>query len=200
MQLIGGETPTNGAAETLAMFPYVASVTIEGKAAFLFHRYNVEEVEAKSAAPKNSKAKKTDAIESYVYRLPNGNLGIPGEYLRMAIINAARFQQDPRSPRKCAMDLYKAAVLTLTEYADLGRSEWDYEDKRRVVVQRSAVPRTRPALLPGWTVTFDFMVQTPEYISPALLNETIQAAGRLVGIGDFRPTYGRFVVTNFEAR
>jgi hypothetical protein len=40
-------------------------------------------------------------------------------------------------------------------------------------------------------------VLTPEYIDPALLREVIATAGRLVGVGDFRPTYGRFSTTGF---
>jgi hypothetical protein len=43
-----------------------------------------------------------------------------------------------------------------------------------------------------------FEVLLPEYISPSFLNETVQAAGRLVGVGDFRPTFGRFQVTKFK--
>jgi hypothetical protein len=96
------------------------------------------------------------------------------------------------------MDLFKASLVGLRELADTGVDAPDYLDKRRVVVQRSAVTRTRPALNTGWAATFQFMVQTPEYISPQLLGEVISDAGRLVGIGDFRPSYGRFIVTRFD--
>jgi hypothetical protein len=151
-------------------------------------------------AAKGSKAKKTDDVESYVYRTDDGELAIPGEYLRMAIINAAKFRQDPRSPRKSAMDLYKAAVVPLTPLASLGTPTWDYEHRCRVVVQRSGVNRVRPAMRAGWRAAFELMVNLPEYVSPEALNETVQSAGRLVGIGDFRPTYGRFQVIGFNAK
>jgi hypothetical protein len=105
--------------------------------------------------------------------------------------------QDPRSPRKSAMDLFKAAVIPLTQLASLGTKKWDYEDKRRVVIQRSGVNRTRPAMKVGWSVTNIFMISLPEYIGPAMLNEVIGMAGRLVGIGDNRPSFGRFNVTEF---
>lgn len=196
---IGGEAPTNGAANAIEMSePYTARVAIEGVADFLFHRWNPEAVDAKAGAAKGSKAKKTDDIESYVYRNDAGELCIPGEYLRQAIIGAAKYRQDPRSPRKSAMDLFKAGVVTLTPLASVGKSTWDYEDRRRVVVQRNGVNRTRPALKTGWRAEFDLMVNLPEYVSPQLLNEVIGAAGRLIGVGDFRPTYGRFNVTGFE--
>jgi hypothetical protein len=191
--------PTNGGAETIsASEPYSVVVALEGSADFLFHRWNAEAVDTKAKAAKNSVAKKTDDIESYVYRDDAGRLCIPGEYLRQAIIHAAKFRQDPRSPRKSAMDLYKAGVVSLTALASLGKVNWDYEDKRRVVIQRSGVNRTRPAMKVGWKAEFQLMVMLPEYIARADLQDVIGNAGRLIGLGDFRPTYGRFNIVKFE--
>ncbi len=196
---IGGEAPSNGAASGIEYTqPYRVEVTIEGTAPILFHRWNCESVEGKSKAPKGSKEKKTDDVESYVYRNADGELCIPGEYLRGAIVGASKFQQDPRSPRKSAADLFKATVVSLTELASLGTKDWDYMDKRRVCIQRNAITRSRPAMSEGWKGTFTLLVNLPEYVNPQLLNSTIQAAGKLIGLGDFRPSFGRFVVTKFE--
>ncbi len=194
---IEGGVTNDGAAAIEYAAPYRAHVAIEGVADLLFHRWSNEAVEAKAAAAKGSKAKKTDDVESYVWRCENGNLGLPGEYLRRSIVNAAKFKQDPRSPRKSAMDLFNAAVVSLTNLADLGVGEWDYEDRRRVVVQRNAVTRVRPAMRAGWRAEFDLMVTLPEYIAPQFLAQVVGDAGRLVGVGDFRPTFGRFIVVNF---
>ena len=196
---IGGDSPTSGANNGIAMQePYSVSVTIQGVAPILFHRWNVESVESKANAKKGSKEKKTDDVESYVYRTDKGELAVPGEYLRGAIVGAAKFQQDPRSPRKSAADLFKAGVVSLTQLATLGVKTWDYLDKRRVVIQRNAITRSRPAMAEGWKCTFVLQVSLPEYIGQDLLNQTIAAAGRLVGLGDFRPSFGRFVITEFE--
>jgi archaeosine-15-forming tRNA-guanine transglycosylase len=196
---IGGEVPTNGAMETVEVSkPYVVNVKIQGVSDFLFHRYNVESVKEKTAAAKGSKGKKTDDLESYVYRNDAGELCIPGEYLRQSCIHAAKYRQDPRSPRKSAMDLYKAGLISLTSLASLGKTKWDYEDCRRVVIQRSAIPRTRPAIKAGYEVTIQFMVNLPEYIRPNDLHDVLTNAGRLVGLGDFRPTYGRFQIVSFD--
>lgn len=191
--------PTNGAAATIrASEPYIVTVQITGSADLLFHRWNAEAVDEKAKAAKNSVAKKSDDVESYVYRGSDGRLALPGEYLRQSIITAAKFRQDPRSPRKSAMDLFKAGIASLTALASLGVEKWDYEDRRRVVIQRSGVNRVRPAMRAGWTATFEIMVLLPEYIGRADLNDTISAAGRLVGVGDFRPTFGRFQITKFS--
>lgn len=196
---IGGEAPTNGAKSTIEMeIPYIAEVTIQGTSDLLFHRWNCEAVEEKAKAKKGSAAKKSDDLESYVYRNEKNELCVPGEYLRMAIIGAAKFRQDPRSPRKSAADLFKAAVVSLTPLASLGIKTWDYIDKRRVVIQRNAITRNRPAVKAGYVATIQLQVNLPEYVSPDMLNEVIQQAGRLIGLGDFRPTYGRFMVTGFR--
>jgi hypothetical protein len=186
-------------ASSVAM-PYFVDCTIEGVADLLFHRWNSDAIDEKSAAPKNSALKRGDNLESYVYRTEAGELAMPGEYLRGAIISAARFRQDPRSPRKSAMELYRAGVVCLTQLASMGADKWDYEDRRRVVVQRSGVNRVRPAMRRGWRAAFTFQVNTPEYIEPIDLLQVLEMAGRLVGVGDFRPTFGRFIVTNSAVR
>jgi hypothetical protein len=197
---IGPET-TNGAEAIIAYaIPYVATVRIVGVADILFHRWNVEGVEAKGRAAKGSKAKKTDDVASYVYRTGDGLLALPGEYLRQSIIHAAKFRQDPRSPRKSAMDLYKAGVLSLSPLAPFepATATWDYEDRRRVMVQRNGITRVRPALRAGWLLEVQLMVSLPEYIPPDALQDVITNAGRLVGLADNRPTYGRFAIKSYD--
>ncbi len=189
---------TNGGRRSIETeMPYTATIKIRGAADILFHRWNAESIDAKAAAAKNSTAKKTDDIESYVYRDEKGMICIPGEYLRGAIILAAKFKQDPRSPRKSAADLFKAGVISLTPLASLGVKEWDYEDRRRVVIQRAGISRIRPAMRAGWSCEFRMLATLPEYIHQDLLQEVATLAGRIGGLGDFRPTYGRFSITSF---
>lgn len=178
--------------------PYFVQFEIEGTAAMLFHAWNNEAVAEKASAAKNSKAKKTDNVESYVYRTEEGEIGLPGVYLHASMCAAAKFRQDPRSPRKSAFDLYKAAVSPVTELASLGKTEWDYLDRRRVTVQRNGVTRERPAFLAGWRAEFDFIVNLPEYVRPMNFLDVLVLAGRAVGVADFRPTYGRFAVVRFD--
>lgn len=190
---------SNGAAEIISLSePYQVSVTLTGASDMLFHAWNCEAVKEKAESRKGSKAKKTDNIESYVWRNESDELCIPGKYLRGSVVNAAKFRQDPRSPRKSAMDLYKAAVIATTELASLGKTDWDYLDQQRVFVQRQGITRTRPAIRAGWQATFSMAVLLPEYISPAELNEVITMAGKLIGVGDDRPTHGRFYISNFQ--
>ena len=197
--------PTNdGKAVIDTEQPYTISAEIEGTADLLLHAWSVEAVAEKSAAKKGSAGKKTDNLESYVRRDERGVICLPSEYLRMSLIAAAKYRQDPRSPRKSAMDLFKAGVVGLTALAPLTNvvgetpKVWDFEDARRVQVQRNGITRVRPAFRAGWKATFLLGVLLPEYIKPMDLHDVIAQAGRLVGVGDFRPTFGRFAVTRFE--
>jgi len=94
--------------------------------------------------------------------------------------------------------LFQAATSPLTELASLGKADWDYLDERRVVVQQSAITRQRPAFNAGWRAQFQFIVNLPEYVSPHFFHDVLALAGRIVGVGDFRPTYGRFQVVEFK--
>lgn len=188
--------------------PYSVAVHITGDSSLLFHRWQSDSVEAKRVASKGSVAKRTDDTASYVYRDSNGHICLPGEYLRGSMVDprngAAKYQQDPRSSRKSALDLFRAGVVALTDMAVIIRADgekadsWDYLDRRRVTVQRAGVTRERPAFNAGWTAEIELMVLLPQYIDARLLHRTLTDAGRLVGVGDFRPTFGRFSVTRFE--
>lgn len=206
---LGGDIGNSGAPFIAAETPYLVDVEITGVAAILFHRWQCDSVEVKAKAAKGSKAKTTDDVQSYVWRDENELICIPGTYLTGTLTDkktgAAKYRQDPRSPRKSALDLFKAGVVATTELAPLINSngdkctEWDYLDRRRVVIQGS-ITRERPAFLAGWSARFELSVLLPQYIPPALLHDVLIDAGRLTGIADFRPTYGRFQVTQFQVR
>lgn len=204
-----GQASNDGAHVVQMSEPFIVSLLLTGTSPILFHRWSNEAVAEKAAAAKGSAAKRDDNIESYVWRDNEGRIGLPGLYVVGSITDprngAAKYRQDPRSPRKSALDLYRAAVLPLTDIAPIRSiksgslaSDWDYLDRRRVTVQRAGVTRTRPAFLAGWQAEVQLLVQTPEYVSPGDLHEVLTAAGRLVGVGDFRPTFGRFRIDRFD--
>jgi len=205
---VGGDV-SNAAKDMIELeAPYVVDVTIRGAAVVLFHRWQSDSVDAKAKAAKGSKAKKTDDVESYVWRNADNQICLPGVYLRGSMVDprngAAKYRQDPRSPRKSALDLYRAGIVALTELAPIYNADgeiaetWDYLDRQRVVVQRSGVTRERPAFYPGWTASVSLLVLTPSYIPPTSLYECLSDAGRLVGVGDYRPTFGRFQIDRFD--
>lgn len=178
--------------------PIRIAATIKGTADMLMHKWNAEYVDEKAAAKKNSDVKKKDDPEMFISRNEKGEVCIPSEYVRMAIIGAAKSVPDPRSPRKSMMDLMKAAFIMDTRLLTLGVKKWDYLDRRRVVIQRSGINRTRPAMLEGWELSFTSTIIQSEYCNAKLFYKLLDMAGKFIGIADFRPTFGRFEITKYQ--
>ncbi len=192
-----GPNSNDGEPTILTTAPHRVSFTLRGTADLLFHRYSCDDVAAKSAAKRGSAAKKTDNLEAYIWRDDDGMVCLPGTYVHRAMVEAGRFIQDPRSARKTAMDLFKAAFFPATPLAPLGE-HWQFEDKRRMVVSRQGITRTSPGFKAGWEASFDFEILLPEYVSDDMFLESLSLAGRVIGLAQYRPTYGRFQVIKFE--
>ena len=68
-------------------------------------------------------------------------------------------------------------------------------DKRAINVKTSKVMRTRPKFPAGWSMTF-----TVSYMADIITKDQLilicKTAGRLIGMGDYRPRFGRFTVAN----
>src|SRR4051794_37216258 len=73
--------------------PYAVTLTLEGSSDLLLKAWSPEAVKQKGKEKKNSLAKKTDNIESYIHRNELEQICLPGEYLRMSICNSAKFRQ-----------------------------------------------------------------------------------------------------------
>lgn len=194
----------NDAQESVEMeIPFTVEVSLKGTTPFLFHRWSNEAVAAQQAAKKNSIVKKSDNVESYVFRNENKALCVPAEYVRMSLINSAKYDQHPQKPRASAFDLFKAGIVCSPELCELNDGEvyeWDFLDQRRVVIQRSSITRSRPAMKTGWEIDLEITSLLPDLIDFNFLNKTLIRAGQLIGVGDFRPSFGRFTVTKFKLK
>lgn len=71
-----------------------------------------------------------------------------------------------------------------------------FRDYRGVVVGKSKVMRTRPRFR-NWSVRFSFVVGD-DSLNRKDIELALTTAGQLVGLGDYRPRYGTFVVNEFE--
>ena len=72
---------------------------------------------------------------------------------------------------------------------------WDsgkFLDARTVVIGRAKVMAYRPVFW-EWSAVAEVIVD-PEVLNVADVIKSWQAAGNLIGIGDFRPLFGRYTV------
>lgn len=60
----------------------------------------------------------------------------------------------------------------------------------------SRIVRTRP-IFPVWALEFDIQIDT-DAIDPGEVQKSLEIGGRLVGLCDWRPRFGKFALTKFE--
>ena len=70
-------------------------------------------------------------------------------------------------------------------------------DQRSVKIGTSKVTRTRPRFT-NWTIECDLVLQA-DIIDEATFRQSVENAGMMTGLGDYRPRFGRFDVANLEA-
>jgi hypothetical protein len=147
------------------------------------------------------KRPKTDADIEYMSRvewtgglwLSHGHPCIPGEAIEAAFVQAAR------KSRRGA--IAKAGMISPGDWPieydgprDLA-ALWEDESFRLVAgvrVGQARIMRTRP-IFHRWaaTVTFEYL---DDQLDESDVIDLLRIAGRLIGVGDWRPRYGRFEV------
>lgn len=178
---------------------------ITGVSPFLMHNGQLADPlnpHSRSIAEVTGKRKKTDADHVEMGRreffgslyLTGGEPCIPAEMLEAALIKGA--MKEKRGPQaKAGVLVEKNAVLEYDGPRD-PKALWDdarFRFRVAVKVAQAKVMRTRPRF-DGWAaeVGIKFL--------PALLNERelrsfLVTSGEQIGIGDWRPRFGRFVVS-----
>ena len=180
------------------------SITITGTRPLLMHNSrlaNPLDPAAKALKAANSKRKKTDDDHLEIARLEHAgslytepNIGpyIPGENITSALVDGAKISRQGVS--------VKRGVLITTDFNPLSYDGprdvdglWKDENFRHsatVKVSTSRVVRTRPVFR-EWAVQADGFLDT-SILEVRDLQRIAETAGQLVGLGDWRPRYGRF--------
>jgi hypothetical protein len=189
---------------------YLVDVTIKGDAPLLQHRFPVPDLASMTkGGTKQTGAKDyTEEWREHLY-VTKGQVFQPATHLEGALVKAAVNFKITGKRGKTYKDLFRAAVFVAPEEILHGVDEPDeldtdadkrlYLDMRPVVVQRARIVRIRPAFSPGWELSFQIEV-IDDQINATLLQDILTLAGKSVGIGDFRPKFGRFSVVKFEVQ
>lgn len=122
---------------------------------------------------------------------PEGRIVIPRNALLAMVRDSAKTWNDGKEITRSA-EVPNDALL---EYDGPNDPEklWErgpFRDVRSVKVQQSRVMRCRP-IFRQWAVEFDFM-WLAEFVDEHMINQYLANGGFRIGIGDFRPYYGRF--------
>lgn len=180
------------------------SIDITGTAPLLVHSARLSDPldpATKAMAKVTGKRKKTEDDHAELGRLEHaGSLYIHedfGPYIPGSNVEACLFKAASKVKLMTAL---KTALLIPTEVNPLlyqGPRDVDglwnnktFVHRASVKVGTSRVIRTRP-VFPQWALTVEGTLDT-EVIDPDQFIQIVDTAGALIGLGDWRPRFGRF--------
>lgn len=179
---------------------YKIEAVIKGiEPGLLMHKFaDSTQVELQSNTKKAGRSVPTaqDEAEEGAYRLDNGELYQPAEHVYQALVKAAgQFNVKGRG-KATYRDVVKGLVTISPECIPHGQKKYDI-DARPVRIQKARVMRRRP-LLRSWKLSFTMEVLDGDLLPRETLNAILVKAGETIGIGDYRPRFGRFIVEMFK--
>lgn len=185
----------------------VARVVIVGTAPLLQHRFPDDGQIEDSSSPAKLRDKYEDEWKQSAYVGDDHELVQPAIHIEESLKKAATGHKVAGKRGKTFKDAISAGIFVKPEYISHGvrlPTELDrdqtkplYIDARPVRIQRARVMRLRLALSVGWRLNFEIEFND-QLIDGATLQRVLADAGEQVGIGDYRPRFGRFRIESFK--
>lgn len=182
-------------------------ITIEGTTPLLCNRFTdaaqLAATNGNSASVVGDKGTPREQAESKLYPGQDGRPIIPQPNLFRCLIDAGKYFKAGRSE----VTTQKSSLLPACVAVEELEIPIQHEDPWAVDTRPVRIPSTGGRILchrpcfHDWKLDFTLQVDT-EMISLKLLREIVDAAGKRVGLGDFRPDckgpFGKFVVTRWQ--
>lgn len=191
----------------------IYNVTIKGIADLMQHRFIGEDIGSITAPTGQDHSKEW---KNSLYLMENGQVYQPETHLHGALIKAGTTERIPGRRGKTYKDVILSNIFIepafilhqgfLKDFENVpfmqGPAPEDfphsvYIDKRPVRIQKARVIRYRPAFVKGWTLSFAISC-IDDNVRAEVIHKLLDTAGRTIGIGDYRPRFGRFIITKFE--
>lgn len=156
---------------------------------------------ARQMAEVSSKRKKTDAdydelahleMLGGVYETEGGQVGIPVWNVFRSLQDGAKLNKLGRAVERGVVPIGADVAVIKHDGPSTAEAMWKAGcfDQRSVKVGTSKVTRTRPAFR-NWVVEVGFVIDT-EILNLGDFRMIAENAGRLAGLGDYRPRFGRY--------
>lgn len=167
------------------------SVSIRGTRPLLMHRFDGGGVGARKK--RGTIPSPDEEAKNALYKAHDGTIFVPSMWIEGALTNAAK--DFKMMGRRTFRDSVRASVVVDPLEISIEPQEW-VVDSRSAVVQRARILRARPRW-DNWTLKFTVQVSDPR-VTQNDLKQFLEEAGRTVGIGDYRPKFGLFEITEFK--
>lgn len=171
---------------------YTIDAAIRGTAPFLYNRYT-----EKARAGKLRKEELLEEATRRVYRNDAGELIVPRWNLKRCLMDGAQ-RGEVKHGKKSIVPYFQALVVVDGD-PSFGTPDYDRVDEHLGRIPPRTGPMVmlyRPLLETGWRLTFRLLVADTT-IHPDTVRQIVTFAGVLVGLGAWRPEYGRFVLDAF---
>ena len=179
---------------------YEVDVSIKGVSPLLQHRFPEDDPKTiKKSSKRTGNPDYSKESEISLYKLPNGTIYQPATHIEGCLKKASVNFQIAGKRRKTYKDLVLSAVFVKPDAIPHKNQKW-VSDERPVIVPstRGRIIRSRPRF-DNWNLDFTIQI-TDSQLPFEVLKEILDYAGNSVGIGDFRPRFGRFIVTKFDLK
>lgn len=170
---------------------YTVKTTIQGVAPLLFNKPDDERVVTGTITEETRKAA---ASKNKVHRNGHG-VFIPAWNIKQTLIKGC---QNTLKGKNSITNYVKAACFP--KDALLGCTDVDFlhECWGRVPPRTGALVKIwRPAMKEGWELPVEFIV-TDDRLGADALRLGWEHSGLMIGLGSWRPEYGRFIVLNWK--
>jgi len=169
-------------------------VEITGTAPLLQNRFPVEEQgKNKSKAKKKEYDPEVEAKRALYLR--DDVIVQPAEHIFQCMIRAAvdfKFEG-----KKSFKDIITSSIAIEPEEIPLIHDKPYEIDTRPVVIARARVLKWRPKFN-QWKLRFKILILDETNLSAFTVKEILEKGGMTKGIGDYRPRFGRFTITEFK--
>jgi len=137
-----------------------------------------------------------EEAEKVAYKMDSGELYIPAEAIKGALIGAASYKKIGKFTAK---PMIAGGVIITPQKIGLLTKKYDI-DLRTVVIQRARVVKARPTL-ENWKANFTLSYDETLIGDAEIIKIILEDAGKRVGILDFRPAklgnFGMFKVSSW---
>lgn len=171
-------------------------VKIKGTCDYLQHKRPLEEEDKSKRSGEVDHSKEWEAA---IYSDPEIGCFVPSKHLRASLVKAATNFKIKGRMGKTFKDMINATIEVEPDKIPLKKKQPDYVHEEWVRVQRSQILRRRPAFKKGWELKFTLLI-LDDQMPMGKMEEILEYAGRFVGIGDWRPHFGRFCVAEFQEK